>query len=101
MSSARAVLFDFDGTLVDNRAGREAVARTCADIAESVDVGAAEILQSNRQVWSEYWPTVEADWALGVLDGETVSTEGWRRTLRALGRDSEPLVLQVRAVHRE
>jgi putative hydrolase of the HAD superfamily len=57
------------------------------------------LLETNRDMWRAFWPTVEDSWRLGVLDGATVSLEAWRRTLRACGCADECLVRLARDTH--
>jgi putative hydrolase of the HAD superfamily len=90
-----ALSFDLNDTLLDNRTLRAAIERTCAEVSVG-RISADQLMQANREVWSVYWPSVEDDWTLGVLSGETVSTEAWRRTLRACGCEDEALVVRLR-----
>jgi len=92
MKPVRALFFDLDGTLLDGSGFGEAVARTCSRIAATrPGLSAERLLTANNTVWESYWPEVEQEWTLGVLDGTTVSLEAWRRTLLACGSDDEGL----------
>src|SRR5688572_17226929 len=92
MKPAMALFFDLNGTLVDLSGHHEAIKRTCDEVAAArTDLDAAQLLEANNEVWRAYWPEVEAPWTLGVLDGVTVSFEGWRRTLRACGCDDDSI----------
>jgi putative hydrolase of the HAD superfamily len=86
MNRPSAIFFDLDGTLLDGRTSAAAFASTFREIALhrpglTIDV----IREANQQVWAAYWPQVEDDWTLGVLDGAAVSLEAWRRTLEVCG----------------
>ena len=92
MEAAKALFFDLNGTLVDLSGHQEAIRRTCDEVAAArTGLDAARLLEANNEVWRAYWPEVEARWTLGVLNGATVSFEGWRRTLRACGCDDDSL----------
>lgn len=97
MEAAKALFFDLNGTLLDGSEHQEAVRRTCVDVAAAQPgLDAARLLVANSEVWRKYWPDVEDRWTLGVLDGATVSFEGWRRTLRACGFDDDSLARLAR-----
>jgi len=92
MKAAKALLFDLNGTLVDESGIQDAINRTCVDVAAAKPgLDAALLLEANSKVWRAYWPEVEDRWTLGVLDGATVSFEAWQRTLRACGYDDDSL----------
>lgn len=44
------------------------------------------------RVWGQYFPSIEDDWALGVIDSPSVGREAWRRALQACGVVDEDLV---------
>jgi HAD superfamily hydrolase (TIGR01549 family) len=88
----QALFFDLDDTLLDNSGIPQSVARTCDSIAGEFDLDAADLLQTNAEVWREYWPTVEESCWLGRIDGFAVSLEAWRRTLRKCGCSDERAV---------
>lgn len=91
--AARALSFDLDGTLLDGSRLGESIADTCQAIAaRELSLDAARLVEANSEVWADYYPLIEDDWALGVLDGVTVSLEAWRRTLKACGSTDESLV---------
>jgi 2-haloalkanoic acid dehalogenase type II len=83
---AEALSFDLDGTLLDGSPWQEVIIRTCGEIAAAVPgLDARRLFEANVEVWERYFPEVEDKWALGILDGRAVTTEAWRRTLRACG----------------
>jgi HAD superfamily hydrolase (TIGR02253 family) len=84
-----ALLFDFDGTLLDSAAGnRDALAATCREVgARFSSLDAHQLLEANAEAWLRYWPEVEQGWALGKIDDADLSREVWRRALRACGCD--------------
>lgn len=100
MKSPQAIFFDLDETLLDGSGFAQALARTCEAIAaERPDLDARRLLSVNGQVWSAYWPEIQDEWTLGVLDGAMVSGEAWRRTLSACGCDDEAIVRLAREAH--
>jgi putative hydrolase of the HAD superfamily len=93
VEQVRAVLFDLDGTLLDGSGSQGALMRTCTHIANLRDgLDAPRLFEANGDAWRAYWPGVEDKWALGVLDSISVSSEGWRRALRACGCEDEAVV---------
>ena len=105
----RALLFDLDGTLLDEQGQQDAVARTCRVVAaEYPGIDAETLLAANGIVWRSYWPEVEDAWMRGRLDSAAVSFEAWRRTLGARGVADdavarfaqETLSREERAAHR-
>ncbi len=100
MKPPQALLFDLDSTLLDDRELQTAIVRTCSTIAAAkAGLDAVRLLEANREAWQAYWPGVEDEWALGFLDGATVSTEAWRRTLSACGCVDESLVTLAIEAH--
>ena len=84
----RALLVDFDHTLMDNRVIPASVAEACAEIALTIPGLSSEaLLAANAKAFSEYWPTMEPLCASGDADVLDVSLEAWRRTLHACGCD--------------
>ena len=82
----QALLFDLDDTLIDEREHQRAVMQTCGTIASLQDgLDAVRLFEANQEVWRAYWPEVEGQWTLGLLDGAALSLEAWHRTLRAYG----------------
>jgi putative hydrolase of the HAD superfamily len=101
MNRAAALFFDLNGTLLDLSRLRDAVARTCADIAaRQPGLAAAQLLESNSQVWRAYWPEVERRWTLGQLEDGTVGLEAWKRVLRACGCYDDSVAQMARQTHR-
>lgn len=92
MSAPRALLFDLDGTLVDNSGVGSAVRRTCAALAKTLPFNQDEIAAANAAIFGSYFPSVESDWALGRLSGAAVEQETWRRTLQLLDCQDERII---------
>lgn len=99
MKPVQAVFFDLDDTLRDGSGSHEAIVRTCSEIAARAGLDPARLLEANSEVWQRYWPEVEDKWTLGVLDGDAVTLEAWRRTLLACGRDDQSLARLGRETH--
>jgi HAD superfamily hydrolase (TIGR01549 family) len=59
------------------------------------------LIEADKMVWDSYWPDVEHRWELGVLDGATVSLEGWSRTLRLCGCNDESTAQLARRTHHQ
>lgn len=92
MKPPEALLFDLDDTLIDEREHQRAVMQTCGTIASLQDgLDAVRLFEANQEVWRAYWPKVEGQWTLGLLDGAALSLEAWQRTLRACGCIDESL----------
>lgn len=101
MKPVEALFFDLNSTLLDGSGIREAIRRTCGEIAAArLGLDAVRLLEANNEVWRAYWPEVEDKWTLGVLDGATVSLEAWSRALRACGCDDDSLARLARDTHR-
>ena len=91
MTRVEALTLDLDGTLLDGSPWREVIADTCREIAAALPgLDAARLADTNHEVWERYWPEVEDQWVLGEIDGRTVTTTAWRRTMAACGVDEEP-----------
>ncbi len=100
MRPVQALFFDLDDTLRGGSGSHEAVVRTCRHIAAArPGLDAARLLEANSEVWQRYWPEVEERWTLGVLSGNDVGLEAWRRALRACGSDEESLAQLARETH--
>jgi putative hydrolase of the HAD superfamily len=86
----KAILFDLDDTLLDNRPFRAVLPSACEEIARAFEgLSAQELLAANQRVFSAYWAEVEMPWGLGKVDTTTFSTEVWRRALLACGVTDE------------
>ena len=88
VKAPRAVLFDLNGTLVDERGLPAAVAGTCADLVAAgvlPGVSADALLAENRKAFAARWPAAEKPWTFGRVDGATLSLEIWREALDACG----------------
>ena len=101
MKAVQALFFDLDGTLLDGSRLQESIVRACDMIAAGQPgLEAARLVEANNQVWLDYWPEVAEKWTLGALDGESLSLEAWRRTLRACGCHDESIVRLAARLHR-
>ncbi|HYI67339.1 MAG TPA: HAD family hydrolase [Candidatus Limnocylindrales bacterium] len=88
MPTVRALSFDLDGTLLDGSPWRAVIIRSCEEIAAALPgLDANRLVEANAEVWERYFPEVERSWALGMVDGRSVTAEAWRRTLVASGSD--------------
>ena len=92
-----ALLFDFDGTLLDSANGnRDALEATCREVVATFpSLDAHQLLEANAEAWVRYWPEVEQGWALGTVDSADVSREVWRRALSACGCDDAAVTRAV------
>lgn len=100
--SPLALSFDLDGTLLDGSHIRQTVADTCRAIADrQPSLDASKLAEANSQAWDAYFPQIEDDWALGVIDDTTVGSEVWRSTLNACGSSDESLVELARQTFTE
>jgi putative hydrolase of the HAD superfamily len=101
MERRETLFFDLNGTLLDDSGNREAILRTCGEIASArPGLDAARLQEANGEIWQAYWPEVEDKWTLGLLDGASVSLEAWSRALRACGCDDDSLSRLARDTHR-
>ncbi len=92
MNRFNALSFDLDETLLDGRFLQRSLAEACNEIASHAGLDADRLLAANADAWHAYWPTVEADWTLGALDGASLTLETWRRTLEACACDSDAVL---------
>ena len=92
MNVPRAILLDLDNTLLDARGLPQALDRARSELATRVGVGADFLAGANREVWATYWPAVEREWQLGLLQSADLDREAWRRTLSACGCVDESIV---------
>jgi len=101
MKPVQALCFDLDETLLDGSRLQESIVRACDMIAASEPgLEAARLVEANSEIWLRYWPEVEEKWTLGALDGESLSLEAWRRTLRACGCHDESIARLASRIHR-
>ena len=100
MIPKRALFLDLDGTLLDDSLQQEAIIRTCEEIA-AIQQGLdnARLVEANTKAWQTYWPQVENDFALGKMEGASVSLEAWRRTLHACGCEDESVAQRAAQTH--
>jgi HAD superfamily hydrolase (TIGR01549 family) len=98
----KALLLDFDDTLLDDSVVPESVARTCNAIAEAVAaLDAEELLRANTTAWTSYWPEAEHRCWIGDLEIFDVSREVWRRALQTCGHNDASLVDLAYETHQE
>ena len=62
------VLFDLDGTLVDESGLPAAVRGACEAVASATGLRPNDLLAANTRVWEHLWPEVHEEWMLGALD---------------------------------
>lgn len=100
MAGSNAVLFDLDGTLVDNSGQPDVIRAVCRELAAMLgNVGPERVLEANGEAWREYWPTVAEAWTLGRLSTQALTSEAWRLTLSRCGCDDPALVRVARESH--
>jgi 2-haloalkanoic acid dehalogenase type II len=93
----KALFFDLNGTLADWSQTHIAVRRVCDEVAAArPSLDAARLFEANGRIWRDYWPSVEEQWNLGVLDGAAVGLAAWRRALDACGCADEALAALAR-----
>lgn len=95
-----AISFDLDSTLLDGRDFHRSTIETCNIVAAtSGRLSAAALLEANQTAFAEYLPECFDDWTLGILSGEALGRESWRRALRKCGETSESLVDLAATTH--
>ena len=100
MTAVQALFFDLNETLLDGSGDQDSILRTCRSIASAQPgLDADQLLAANAEVWQQYWPEVEDKWTLGLLDGNNISLEAWRRTLRACGCNDDSFARLARETH--
>lgn len=86
ITGPKILSLDFDDTLLDGRGVETSIARTCDLIAsEIVGITSSEVREANAKALSDYWPTIDEQFTLGLIDLASVGREAWRRTLSACG----------------
>jgi putative hydrolase of the HAD superfamily len=92
--------FDLDETLLDGSRFEESTIRTCRQLAaEFPSLDAHRLHEANAATFQEYWSEVFDAWTLGRLDGEAVTFETWRRTLRACGCNDDSVARRATRLH--
>lgn len=100
MTAVQALFFDLNDTLLDGSGDQDAILRTCRSIASAQPgLDTDQLLAANGEVWQRYWPEVADKWTLGVVDGNSISLEAWRRTLRACGCNDDSIARRARETH--
>jgi putative hydrolase of the HAD superfamily len=95
-TAPKVLSLDFDDTLLDGSGLEESISRMCDFIAGEISgFSSSEVLESNGKAFSDYWPTIEEQWTLGLIDNASVGREIWRRTLRACGCMDEMILEAV------
>jgi HAD superfamily hydrolase (TIGR01549 family) len=96
----KALFLDLDGTLLDGSRNREAILRTCGEVAAAQPgMDERRLFDANAEAWGRYWPEVEHSFELGRLDGVSISLEAWRRALLACGCDDPSVAALARETH--
>ena len=95
------VLFDLDGTLVDESGLPAAVRGACDAVASATGLRSDDLLAANTRVWEALWPEVQEEWMLGGLDVGALGADAWRRTLAACGVTDDAVVRLAVLTHRE
>ena len=87
MSRPHAVVFDLDGTLLeDSRSYELSVSRVCHELTLAFPrLDLSGLLDAYRAQSESYWLEVAGSVMSGKLDGQSVRMEGWRRALCACG----------------
>src|SRR4051812_5530209 len=94
MPLPRAILFDLDGTLLDNSGAQASIARTCEVItAQRPGLAASALLEANARAWPRLWKDVEAGWLLGECSTTAIVVSVWDTMLRACGCNDPMLAL--------
>ena len=94
-----AVLFDLDGTLLDESGLPGAVRGAGEAIAAAEGLRVDDLLDANTRVWEELWPDVHEEWMVGTIDAVEIGTEAWRRTLARCGVFDEAAVRLAVTTH--
>lgn len=79
------ILFDLDGTLVDDSDLPNAFRATCARIGALTGVPADDLIIANSAAWQEAWPEVEDEYLVGEAAGRSIVEDAWRSTLERCG----------------
>lgn len=84
----KALLLDFDHTLMDNRVIPASIELATTEIAATFPgVTPERLLAENAAAFGAYWREMESLCANGQADVLDVSLEAWRRTMEACGFD--------------
>jgi putative hydrolase of the HAD superfamily len=95
-TAPKVLSLDFDDTLLDGSGMDETISRTCEFIASEISgFSSSDVRESNGKAFSDYWPTIEKQWTLGLIDSASVGREIWRRTLSACGCADESILEAV------
>ena len=94
MPTIKAVCFDLDGTLMEDKPlGSGAVLRASEAVAamrETIDP--TQLSTINRDVFQAGWRETEKAFVEGTRSGDNITREIWRRTLAELGLDDPDIV---------
>lgn len=92
MAHPRIVLFDLDGTLLDEHGLPDAMRRACDRVAALAGGTTGEALvAANTAVWQERWPDLEDEYMLRADRGAAILEDAWRATLARCDVDRELL----------
>lgn len=97
----RAVFFDLDGTLIDERGLTDGIEEVAHWLAPRTRYGAEEIVTASNRVWQQIWPTMYEDWIHGRLGSDELARRAWASTLSVLAIDSPELLEGGLAAYRE
>ena len=97
------MLFDLDGTIVDDSGLPGALRTACERTAAMVPAVSADALAAaNDAEWGELWPQVEDEYMLGLDAASTIVVDAWRGTLARCGvQDAAVLDAAVTAWNEE
>ena len=79
------ILFDLDGTLIDDSGLPDAFRATCARIGALTGVPTDDLVVANSAAWQEAWPEVEDEYLVGEDAGRSIVEDAWRGTLQRCG----------------
>ena len=101
MNVARALLFDFDSTLLDNRGYGDVLWATCQELSESCpEVNPGALLTADTRIFRELFSQSQDQWALGRVSGTDLARETWRRALAEVGCSDNSVLELLISIHK-